>query len=246
MRAIILAAGMGRRLGIHAEGLPKCLVEVGGQSILEHQLSALEKAGIDKFTIVVGYQAEMVKSEARRLVGNRVDFVVNPIFDRSNTSYSLWLATQDIAESFYYLNGDVLFSSEIINRLETGETDSNLALEVKICGAEEVKVLTSESRAISISKEVPPDEASGEFIGVARFSRETGQALHRALETVVLEEADLMAYFEKGLDKILSDYPVNVVNVSDLPSVEIDFPEDLEYARDQVLPEILQQEMVAC
>ncbi|NQT34139.1 phosphocholine cytidylyltransferase family protein [bacterium] len=244
MNGVILAAGRGRRLGETIAGKPKCLIELGGQSILAHQLYALEKSGIDNFTIVIGYEADMVANEAQRLVGDRASFVYNPKFDETNTSYSLYLVTCQLQESFYYLNGDVLFSSDLISRLNACPSPSVLALDAKACGDEEVKVVVMRNRAVEISKEIPAEMAAGEFIGVARFNASLVQALHRSLEWLMNVKHDYMAYFEKGLEMVLDKQFVAVVDVSDLPTVEIDFPEDLRYAREVVLPEIMQLELV--
>ncbi len=243
MNAVILAAGRGRRLGDAAGGKPKCLIEIDGQSILSHQLNALDRCGMSRCLVVVGYCAGDVIEEARRIVGDKASFVLNPIFDETNTSYSLWLAMNEMKGSFYYLNGDVLFSGEVIERLSESPFSSVLALQLKTCGDEEVKVVMDGYRAVGVSKEIPPELAAGEFIGVAKFSSELADTMHEKLDILVNRMQDRQAYFEKGLEMALEDHFVSLIDITDLPAIEIDFPEDLSYARDVILPDIRQREL---
>lgn len=238
MNAVILAAGAGRRLSEASAGRPKCLINVGGQSILAHQINALESFGIDKYLIVVGYRSRQVINEAERLVGDRATFVVNPMYASTNTSYSLLLAIDKLRDEFYYLNGDVLFDEDVLFRLEASSYDNALALDTKECGNEEVKIAMLNNRVMGLSKEVSPDIASGEFIGIAKFDTKFTHELYKSLDLIVNLNNDKMAYFEKGVEFLLPEYNVGAVDVSDLPSVEIDFPEDLEYARNVVLPQL--------
>jgi len=243
MRAVILAAGMGRRLGDAAEGRPKCLVQVGGRTILSHQLKTLIRAGIKRFVVVVGYRAGDVIAEAKRLVGERATIIFNPWFNMTNTAYSLWLASRNLKGGYYYLNGDVLFSSEVIGRLREAPS-SALAVETKLCGEEEVKVVCLNGRVTRIGKGIDGEAAAGEFIGIARFDGNIARDLHKSLGLVVNGAGDRMAYFEEGLSPLLASHFVAPVDVSDLPAVEIDFPEDLTFAREVVLPQITQLELV--
>jgi choline kinase len=244
MNAVILAAGKGRRLGSVAAGKPKCLVKVGDDTILAHQLKALRECGVEKAWVVVGFGSEEVIAEARGILGYRVGFVHNPLYEVTNTSYSLWLALGKVTGNFLYLNGDVVFSHEVLRRLLESPHPSAIALEVKQCGSEEVKAELAGEQVVRISKEVPPARAAGEFIGIAKFDRQLAEALTTSLDYVVNGTEDRMAYFEKGLELILQSHYVGAVDVSDLPMVEIDFPEDLEYAREVVLPRIQRSELV--
>ena len=95
MKAVILAAGQGTRIrSVHGEH-PKCLIEVDDSTILDHQLEALSKAGIDEVAIVVGYQKEQIINYVRARSftrGQRIEFIENPAYALGNNIYSLWLA----------------------------------------------------------------------------------------------------------------------------------------------------------
>ena len=115
MQAVILAAGQGIRLRPLTDDCPKCLVEVGGKPILQHQLEALCDAGVQECVIVVGYRATQV----RNIFGTRfrdlsITYVENAIFDSTNNIYSLWLARREITGDLLLLEGDVIFEPALL------------------------------------------------------------------------------------------------------------------------------------
>lgn len=238
-RAVILVAGASRRLGAVTGGHPKTLLEVGGRSILYHQLDALAAVGVKDVTLVVGYKKEEILAAARDYAGGLTfHFVDNPFYDRTNTLYSLYLAREALLKGeTFYLNGDVVFDPEILARLATAGPGTWLALDGKACAEEEVKAVLQGERVVQLSKEVQPGAAAGEFLGLARFSAGDARLMGPSL-TALVEAGQVMAYFELAVEGILPQTDVRVVDVSDLAAVEIDFPADLETARTEVYPRI--------
>lgn len=238
-RAIILVAGASRRLAQVTGGRPKSLMDVGGKPILYHQLDAVERAGVREVALVVGYHKEEVITAARQYPGKlSFRFFENHVFDRTNTLYSLYLARDVIVEGdFFYLNGDVVFDPEILQRLAAAPLGSWLAVDTKTCAEEEVKAQCQGDRVVRLSKEVPPAVARGEFIGIARFAISDAPLFVASLDKAVAA-GEVLAYFELAVERILDQTPVRVLDVSDLAAVEIDFPEDLAAARDEVYPRI--------
>ena len=184
MKAIILAAGASKRLLPLTRNLPKCLIKVGDKSILEHQLDAVEHAGISRAVIVVGYLKEKIighVGSSYRSIGT-VSYIENPEYETSNTIYSLYLAREEFKdEDFIYFNADVLFHREIVKLLCDYPSRNALAVDYKRCGDEEVKFTTDGNRRIvRLGKEIPPEQAEGEFIGIAKFgSNVSGEFIER-------------------------------------------------------------------
>jgi choline kinase len=118
------------------------------------------------------------------------------------------------------------------------DASTALAVDVAACGAEEVKVIVRNERIIRISKRLDPADCLGEFVGVARFGVELSAAFVNALETCVEIENEVTDYFERAVDRLCPDWVLTPVDVSDLPCIEIDFPEDLTRARDEILPRL--------
>ena len=115
MKAIILAAGGGTRLRPLTNRVPKCLVEVRGKPILEHELASLEQVGIEHCVVVVGYLCEQVQERFGSMVGDmRLSYVTNQEHLKTNNLYSLWLARQQLADDILLLDGDLLFEPGLI------------------------------------------------------------------------------------------------------------------------------------
>ncbi len=201
---------------------------------MDHQLIALQKAGITDVAMVVGYRREQIMETARELFPDfNFSFIVNHHFFDTNTAYSLWLARQYfLDQDFIYMNGDVLFPPAILHRILNMAEGNWLAVDTKSCGDEEVKVVTKGDgdRIIDIGKELQSSSARGEFLGIARFSPGFTPDFSATLGEIV--EAGLnSAYFEYALKKLAQSHTLNVLDVSDLPCIEIDFPEDLHVAQ---------------
>jgi len=235
MRAIILAAGAGRRLGLD---MPKSLIEIAGKSILHRQIEAFRADGVDDFVIVVGHQHDRLIDHLGGQAG-RFSFILNERYADTNTIYSLYLARGHITGAFYYANADVLFDRRLVERLRDRAPATGLAVRVGTCGSEEVKVIASEGRILRIGKRLEPTQCLGEFVGVARFGGELARAFVASLETCVERDGVVDDYFERAVDRLCPDWKLLPVDVSDLPCIEIDFPDDLDHARRQVAPQLV-------
>ncbi len=237
MKTIILAAGAGRRLNT---AVPKCMVEVGGRSILHRQLEAFQAAGLSDHVLVLGFQADRVRDHLAGRPG-RFTFVHNPRYAETNTLYSLYLARAHLSGGAVYANADVLFDRRLPPRLGEQSGVSCLAVRTGPCGVEEVKVIAgSDGRIRRIGKDISPAEALGEFVGVARFEADIAAALADVLVECVERESRVNDFFETAVDRLCDRWPMHAIDVTDLPCCEIDFPADLEHARGQVAPRLLE------
>jgi len=113
--ALLLAAGLGSRLGPLTEALPKCLVSVSGVPILERLLRALDGHGFERLVIVTGYRAESISDYlGERFGGITIEYLLSPLFATTNNIYSLWLARELIDEPFLLLESDVVFDEPLL------------------------------------------------------------------------------------------------------------------------------------
>ncbi len=238
--AIILAAGSARRLSPLTDNRHKCLLEIGDQSILEYQLDALDQYGVGQVVIVVGFLKEQIIAKFGDQYKNlHITYVENKDYATTNTVYSLWLARNYFQHrDFLYFNADVLFHPALLGRLLNSNHGQVLGVEVKQCGAEEVKVIVDQQgRVLRIGKQLDLEQSLGEFVGIARFAAEMAPDFAKRLKAVV-DEGDQKAFFEKALDRLLDKYKVFYTDITDIPAIEIDFPEDLQAAEKTVLPRI--------
>jgi len=233
MKAVILAGGVGSRLGKFTKDSPKCLLRIGDKTIVRRQLEALSDNGVGPILIVLGYKADMIREE----VGERAEFVVNERYAETNSLYSLWLARDWVDGPFVLLNSDLVFDPEILHRLL--EEDGNIIAYDSTAsrGREQTKIAVRERRVLDLGKDLPAGAAHGESLGLLSF--DAGGA------KVLLDHADeqISAGFEnswvtEAVRSCCQMIPIYGVNVAGLPWAEVDFPQDLEEARKEVLPAI--------
>jgi L-glutamine-phosphate cytidylyltransferase len=235
MRAVVLAAGRGRRLRGVTGALPKCLARIGSSTLLERQLSTLRACGIDA-VVVSGYRA----SDVRRVCGPGVGLVHNARFASTNSLYSLWLARHLLTDGFVVLNSDVLFPRQLLQDLLTARYDDALLVAARGAGEysdEEMKVQIRAGRIAAISKGIDPADADGENIGVAKFGRSGAAVLVEEMNRLVADGA-VREWLPAAFAAFGRRRPLWAVESRGFPWIEIDFPEDYWRACGEILPAI--------
>ena len=119
MQSIILAAGMGSRLGKHTRENTKCMLKINGKPLIEHALNALKAVGIRKVVLVVGYRRDNLKAfVGERFGGIEIEYVVNEVYNKTNNIYSLYLARHHLSvDDTLLLESDLIFEERILRRL---------------------------------------------------------------------------------------------------------------------------------
>jgi len=236
LRAIIVAAGTGNRLRPFTENLPKCLIKVGKETILEHQFRRLTNSGINKITMVLGFKAEMIEKflEKKKYLGASTEFIYNPFYEITNNLASLWFANhllKNAGGDIIHLHSDVLFDHHILGDMLKTDGDLILAAEEKRTVEEDMKIRVVDNHIVEMAKEIPIDEAYGEWIGMCRFSPEGSSKLADELGKVV-RSGDLMAYDAKAFTNLARrGEKLKVSPTGDYKWIEIDSPDDLETAK---------------
>ncbi|MFL2983482.1 MAG: NTP transferase domain-containing protein [Candidatus Neomarinimicrobiota bacterium] len=232
MRALILAAGVSRRLYPHTYNIPKCLLEVEGKPIIHYQLEALRYLKVKDITIIVGYHREMLIENIEKYFPDlNFDFIVNHHYFETNTAYSVYEGKGKLNREHLLMNADVVYPKELLVKLFNASYENVLAVDVKSCGAEEVKVIDGKDNSIvSIGKDLIEEHCLGEFIGVAKFSREFMGLFVESLGNLISAGGE-NDYFEAAIQPLLDKLKVNYIDVTEYPCLEIDFIEDLTSAR---------------
>ena len=238
MRGIILAAGKGGRLNGTAGERPKCLMEVGGLSLVERQVRTLRSAGINEIVIVVGCQAAAV----RQACGQTITYVENARYSETNSLYSLWMARPLLFEGFVVLNCDVLFHPALLHDLLASRHENALLLEYceanqPPLGAEEMKVKVRGGRVLEMSKAMHPTEADGENLGIVKFGARGAAALVEIMDGIV-GSGSVRDWAPRAFSEFAQRHPLHAVGTHGYPWIEIDFPQDYRRAVMEVLPRI--------
>lgn len=238
MRGIILAAGKGSRLNGTIGDKPKCLLRVGGKTLLERQIDAFRRVGIEDIVVVVGCQAEAV----RRTCGQRITYIENARFAQTNSLYSLWLARPLLYDGFIVMNCDVLFHPQLLSDLVTSRHEDALLIayqddDDQPMGDEEMKIKVRRGRVVDIAKTLPAEEADGENVGVVKFGADGARLLIDLMEQRVAA-GGLRDWAPRAFADFARQRPLFTVGTRAFPWTEIDFPEDYERAVRAVLPAI--------
>jgi choline kinase len=239
MRALILAAGVGKRLWPVTQHKPKCLIEIGGQTLLSRYLEVLASVQIRDVTIVVGYKQEMIRAAVgTQYRGVTISYLVNEEFHRGSIS-SLWIARSALSDDVVIMDADVLFHREILRRLVTSPFTNCLLMDdtVKQTG-EECMVVVSGGRVNALSKKMPERyDVAGEGVGFLKVRRADTAHVIGSLKGYIDRGRWDMEY-EDGLLQYFQDVKVGHEKIGGLPWTEIDFPEDITRAEREILPRL--------
>ena len=228
IQVVILAAGMGTRL---SRPLPKPLTKLkDGRSIMGQQIDNLKLAFGQNYRLstVVGFKLEAIVERFPEAT-----YVYNELYDQTNTSKSLLRALKaSAAGGVLWMNGDVVFDPEVLNRIKPliNTDESFVVVDTAKVGEEEVKyTLDANGFVAELSKTV--SEPLGEAVGINYVSAKDKQALVEQLEAVADQD-----YFERAIEVAIAANQVKFksIDISDLYAVEVDFAEDLIRANEQL------------
>ncbi|PIF00247.1 MAG: UDP-N-acetylglucosamine pyrophosphorylase [Maribacter sp.] len=222
MKIVILAAGIGSRLG---NPFPKPLTPLNnGKSIMGMQIDNLtEYFNIDDINIVVGFKKDLIMERFPEAT-----YIYNPFFDRTNTSKSLLKALKkNKDQSVLWLNGDVVFDTRLLKELSSHiqREQSFVAVNTNKVAEEEVKYTLKNDYINELSKTVK--NGLGEAVGINFIAKKDIQNFISRLE-----ECDDNDYFERGLELAIEkdQLQISAVDISAFDCMEVDFKEDLDNA----------------
>jgi choline kinase len=238
--AIILAAGVGRRLG-HA--VPKVLLEFGGKSLLERHLTALHANNVRNVAVTVGHRPDLIRAELKRLgVLHRVALVENPRYrEGSIVSLAVQRAQLAAGKPVLLMDGDVLYDSRMLARLLQAAPENVLLFDQAIePGEEPVKICLNGEVIVDFDK-VPKHayDRHGESVGLFRFSASIATVLAERA-TAYVKGGRAGAEYEAAIRDLILAHPnrFGYEDISDLPWTEIDFEADVVRARQEILPRL--------
>lgn len=227
LHALILAAGRGTRLTGVADG-PKCLLELGDGVILDRYLRLLARREVP-VTVVTGHAADRMAAHLRQWPA--VHTVWNPRFT-DGSILSLARGLESVRGPLLLLDGDVCFHPALLDRLIDAPVADALLVDLGTdFTGEEYLAGVDDGRVTALRRgPVPGHAAHGEWVGFARLSATTVEALHASITTQIAQGATQGGY-EDALSGLLDTVSVHAIPVDGLAWVEIDFPHDLARAQ---------------
>ena len=241
MIGVILAAGMAKRLRPLTDTKPKCLLEVGGKTLLERTVRAMQQAGISEFVVVTGYRADQIREALTSIVSpQNITFLHNADYEHNNNIYSLWMAGEVVrGKDFLLMDSDILCDPAAVVRIAE-QTEPALALNRHECGEEEIKVIVdADNRIVEINKTCNPADAIGESVGIEKMTADYSTALYRELDQMILKEGLVDVFYERCFERLIPQgYTFRVVDTTSYFSYELDTPEDFQRAQELMPKEL--------
>ena len=224
---------MAKRLRPLTDEKPKCLLEVGGKTLLQRTVDAMISAGVKEFVVVTGYRAEMIREFLTvNYQLSIINYIDNVDFEHNNNIFSLWLAMQKLhGQEVLLMDSDILCDPEAVRRVARKTTPA-LAMQQHELGEEEMKIVVDEAgRITEISKTCSPADAIGESVGIEKMTPAYTEAIYQELRKMILDEGLIDIFYERAFERLIPQgHTFEVVDTTDLFSYELDTPEDLEKA----------------
>ncbi|MCP5373228.1 MAG: phosphocholine cytidylyltransferase family protein [Hyphomicrobiales bacterium] len=249
MKAIMLAAGVGRRLyGDSKDQPPKALISLGGKTLLQRHVENLLKLGVDELVVVVGYRRQLITEAATQtaIAAGRPGFVRtlhNPRF-RGGPVLSLWTAREVLygGDDVLFMDADVLYHPHMLERLVRSRHATCLLMDNDVdAGEDPVRICLRDGHLVEFGKKVVGDfDRIGEWPGFMKLSPDIARAVGEATERCV-DQGRLEVTYEVAMREVMLSHPRGTFGVEDItgvPWIEIDFPSDLWRAEQHVLPRL--------
>jgi len=224
MDALIFAAGRGTRMGNIDK--PKCLLDIGGITMIDYQINCFKNIGINKIFVVVGYNSEMIYEH----VTEQVIYIQNNDYASTNNLYSLWAANEVLNDDFVCVYSDLFFDKQILQNCIKDNHDVCLVLERKI-RTETMKAKIFNNYVIEVNKLIPMELASGNFIGMAKFKKQIIPLLFKEISKLI-HEGNYDSYYTDAIESMIKNgTKINYVETNNLSWLDIDEKYEFEEAK---------------
>ncbi len=226
--AVIMAAGVGKRLKPFTDTRPKSLLEVGGRTLMERHLAHLASGGVERTTIVIGHFGDQIRARFGGGLGTMaIRYVENPKYTRGSI-LSMRAGLEGLSRAAVFMDADVLYHREVLHRLLRSTAPMAFLLDPtsKETG-EEMMLGTRGGRVRKIARRVGSEwDKAGETVGFFVVGEAWLARAAAIIDDFVRRGVDDVEY-EDALNVLVGEAPAEFIEVGDLPWTEIDFQEDL-------------------
>ena len=234
MKAIILSAGQGSRLGHMVDDRPKCLIDFSGRTLLDRQLDTLDANGVHEAVVVTGFHDDRVEEAlARRSGGPSVRTIFNPFYKVADNTGSLYMAREELAGDCLVWNGDTLVSTALMRRV-VGNARPGICVTVDRKPAyddDDMKVIAAEDgRLRAIGKRIS-EGVNAESIGLLAFRAGGAEQFREAIERAMRTSEGTTIWYLRVIHHLAQNGDVWTLDIQGEEWGEVDFPPDVEAAR---------------
>ena len=235
MKAIILSAGQGSRLGHLVDEKPKCLIDFSGRTLLDRQLDTLEASGVHEAVVVTGFHDELIEAAiAARSGGPAVRTIYNPFYKVADNTGSLYMAREELGGDCLVWNGDTLVSRSLMARVVANEQPGIcVTIDRKDDGYDDddMKVVEAGGRLKAIGKRIA-EGVNAESIGLLAFRSGGAEQFREAIERAMRTPEGTTIWYLRVINHIAQSADVWTLDIAGEEWGEVDFPPDVEAARE--------------
>ena len=235
MKAIILSAGQGSRLGHLVDDRPKCLIDFNGRSLLDRQLDTLEANGVHEAVVVTGFHDELMQQAIeRRSGGPKVRTVFNPFYKVADNTGSLYMAREELSGDCLVWNGDTLVSTALMARV-VGNDRSGICVTIdrkQAYDEDDMKVVEEGGRLKAIGKRLDLSSVNAESIGLLAFRGGGAEQFRDAIDAAMRTPEGTTIWYLRVINHIAQGNDVWTLDIEGEEWGEVDFPPDVETARE--------------
>jgi choline kinase len=237
MKAIILSAGQGSRLGSLTDDRPKCLIEFGGRSLLDWQLDTLAANGVDEVVVVTGFRDDQIEKALQRRrdagAGPTVRTTFNPFYKVADNLGSLFLVKHELTGDCLVWNGDTLVSKALMKRVVTNETSGICVTVDRKDGYDDddMKVIRDEDsgQLRAIGKRIA-EGVNAESIGLLAFRDGGAERFADAIGKAMRTSEGTTIWYLRVIHHLAQNGEVWTLDINGEEWGEVDFPEDVASA----------------
>lgn len=224
MKALLLAAGRGTRISRHLNGKPKCTVDIGnGTPLIQYTIDRLKEKGINEIAVVTGYNNHVIED---LLMDQNISFYFNPFYDVTNSIASAWFARDFIKDDdILIMNADVFCEEKLYDEILAIKTSPVVIYDTSRIEEADYKFYCENGIVKKYGKELSADETSGEYVGIAKFSKDFNDIFMKQMIEMINTQQHSV-WWENVLYSLTNDIPLNVYDVSGKFWAEVDYIED--------------------
>ena len=230
MKAIIMAAGVGKRLHALNINKPKCLIKVGSTTLIRRSVNLLLSKGISDITVIVGFKGHLVRNE----LNNDVAYFENPDFHKTNSIKSLWYAKDLLEDDVLLLNGDLYYEHDILDyAINQTNPVVMLADSTRIDNAD-YRFGFSGNQINRFGKHLSNQETDGEYIGIVRIDQSFIKTFKQALEEMIISGKSNVWWEDVLYSFIEKNIPIHYFDVAGTFWSEVDTLQDYNYLQNWI------------
>lgn len=242
MKAIILAAGRSKRLKDYIGDIPKSLIKIGSESLLERHISILNEFNVKEVIIIVGYLKEkIIENIGHKYKDTSIKYIDNQRFTEGNI-LSLYLGKEEMNDDLLVLDADVYCDKELLRKLIFSKNKNCLLMATnENYTGEEVLIVANKEKVEDLffkTKVIGNFETIGENVGFAKICKEDASNLSKYLEYAIENNMTHLDWEEFALRNLIQNQNFGYELTENIPWIEIDFPHDVEKAKNEIYQKI--------